>query len=142
MDLTNHQWALVEPLIPPLPRREDGRGRPWRESRPVLNGILWVLRTGAQWKELPKRYPPYQTCHRRFQLWVREGTLHDILQSLAEDLELDLSESFIDAMFSSAKKGALASEKPSVARARRPWQWQTLLACRALSTLPPPLLMK
>jgi transposase len=62
---------------------------------------------------LPKdKFPPYQTCHRRFQRWVREGTLVQVLRALAEDLlargQLDLSESFIDASFSSAKKGAVA----------------------------------
>lgn len=68
-DLTDAQWAFIEPLLPELPKRTDGRGRPWRDSREVLNGILWILRTGAQWSELPNRYPPYQTCHRRFQQW-------------------------------------------------------------------------
>ncbi|MGE5444032.1 MAG: transposase, partial [Ignavibacteriales bacterium] len=50
-----------------LTRRQDGRGRPWRDNREVLNGILWILRSGARWKDLPERFPPYQTCHRRFQ---------------------------------------------------------------------------
>ena len=67
MDLTDEQWEVLEPLIPVPPRRGDGRGRPWRDPRDVLNGILWILRTGAPWKDLPERYPPYQTCHRRFQ---------------------------------------------------------------------------
>jgi transposase len=100
MDLTNEQWSVLEPLIGELPRRSDGRGRPWRSSRDVLNGILWILRTGAQWADLPERYPPYQTCHRRFQRWVREGTLEQILEALERDLKergkLDLSESFMD----------------------------------------------
>jgi transposase len=60
MDLTEEQWEILEPLIPTPPRREDGRGRPWRDPRDVLNGILWILRTGAPWKDLPERYPPYQ----------------------------------------------------------------------------------
>ena len=64
MDLTDEQWKLLEVMIPKPTRREDGRGRPWRDPREVLNGILWVLRTGAPWKDLPERYPPYQTCHR------------------------------------------------------------------------------
>ena len=79
----------------------------------MLNGVLWILRTGAPWHDLPLRYPPYQTCHRRFQQWERCGLLTRLLQKLAEDLrdrgKLDLSESFIDASFSSAKKGALVS---------------------------------
>jgi transposase len=81
MDLTDEQWQLLEPLIPQPPRRSDGRGRPWRSTREVLNGILWVLRTGAPWKDLPERYPSYQTCHRRFQQWVRDGTVEKVLRS-------------------------------------------------------------
>ena len=76
-DLTDEKWALIEPFLPKLTRRKDGRGRPWRENRTVLNGILWILRTGAAWADLPDRYPPYQTCHRRFQtmgsVWSVEG---------------------------------------------------------------------
>src|SRR5262245_21314573 len=75
MDLTDEQWSVVEPLIGQMPRRADGRGRPWRSSREVLDGIRWILRTGAQWQDVPERYPPYQTCHRRFQRWVREETM-------------------------------------------------------------------
>ncbi len=67
MELTDAQWAIIKPLIPTPRRRKDGRGRPWRNPREVLGGILWVLRTGAPWNDLPERYPPYQTCHRRFQ---------------------------------------------------------------------------
>jgi transposase len=74
MDLTDVQWAVLEPTFRPR-RRLDGRGRPWTDSRAVMNGVLWVLRTGAPWHDLPSRYPPYQTCHRRFQLWQRSGRL-------------------------------------------------------------------
>src|ERR687884_1455383 len=87
MDLTDEQWEVLEPLIPDPPRREDGRGRPWRDPRDVLNGILSVLRTGAPWRDLPERYPPYQTCHRRFQRWTEEGVLDEVLRALAEDLK-------------------------------------------------------
>jgi len=94
MDLTAAQWEVLRPLLTPK-RRFDGRGRPWRDARAVLNGILWVLRTGAPWHDLPDRYPPYQTCHRRFQQWQRDGTLTRLLHALAEDLrargKLDLS---------------------------------------------------
>jgi len=47
-ELTNEHWALMNPLIPELPRRIDGRGRPWRDARAVLNGCLWILRSGAR----------------------------------------------------------------------------------------------
>ena len=59
MNLADEQWEVLEPLVPEPSRRADGRGRPWRDSREVLNGILWVLRTGAPWRDLPGRYPPY-----------------------------------------------------------------------------------
>jgi transposase len=72
MDLTGQQWALLEPLF--------------EAKRDVLNGALWVLRTGAPWKDLPDRYPPYQTCHRRFQQWERRGVFRAVLECLAEDL--------------------------------------------------------
>jgi transposase len=131
MDLTNEQWKTLEPLIPVPCRRSDGRGRPWRAPRDVLNGILWVLRTGAPWKDLPERYPPYQTCHRRFQQWARDGTFKDILEALAEDLAerggIDIREAFIDGSFTGAKKGGPAWAKPSAARAPRSWQSQTLM---------------
>jgi len=80
-ELSDAQWQLIEPILRPK-RRSDGRGRPWRDTRAVLNGILWILGTGAPWRELPKTYLRYQTCHRRFQQWVREGKLERILHVL------------------------------------------------------------
>src|ERR671923_1132055 len=139
MDLTDEQWAVLQPIIPVPPRRPDGRGRPWRDAREVLNGILWILRTGAQWQDLPERYPPYQTCHRRFQRWVRSGVLDRLLQALATDLrergELDLSECFIDGTFVVAKKGGAEWERPSGAKVRRSWRLQTVLVFLSPSTL-------
>jgi transposase len=139
MDLTDEQWDVLKPIIPAPSRRPDGRGRPWRDPRAVLNGILWILRTGAQWKDLPERYPPYQTCHRRFQYWVRSGVFEQILQALASDLrergELDLSECFIDGTFIVAKKGGSGWERPSGARVRRSWQLQTVVVFLSPSTL-------
>ena len=60
-DLTDARWVVLDPLIPEPLRRKDGRGRPWKDRRAVLNGIRWVLRTGAPWADLPDRYPSYQT---------------------------------------------------------------------------------
>ncbi len=137
MDLTEDQWATLEPLIPKPRSRKDRRGRPWRKPREVLGAILWVLRTGAPWKDLPERYPPYQICHRRFQHWCREGTLKRVLHALAEDLyergAIDLTECFIDATFAGAKKGALASGRRNGARAPRSWPLQIARAFPSLS---------
>jgi transposase len=67
------------------------------------------MRTGAQWKDMPDRYPSYQTCHRRFQEWVKAGAFEEILKALACDLEeqgdLDLSECFVDGTFVIAIRG-------------------------------------
>jgi transposase len=131
MDLKDEQWKLIEPILGKLPRRADGRGRPWQDSRKVLDGILWVLRTGAPWKDLPPRYPPYQTCHRRFKQWSECGKIDEILWMLAEDLrqrgQLDLSECFIDGTFAGAKKGGFALGIQSAGKGPRSWQLQTAL---------------
>jgi transposase len=126
MELTDVQWELLQLLVEPKTSRKR-RGRPWRDTRQVLEGVLWILRTGAQWAELPKdKFPPYQTCHRRFQRWAREGTLVMVLRTLAEDLlargQLDLSETFIDASFSSAKKGAVELVQHAAVKGPRSWQ--------------------
>jgi transposase len=60
MDLPDEQRRVLEPLVPDPSPLEIGRGRPWLDPRDVLNGILWILRTGGPWKDLPERYPPYQ----------------------------------------------------------------------------------
>lgn len=121
-ELTEEQWEVVEPVLRPT-RRADRRGRPWHDTRAVLNGVLWVLGTGAQWRELPEKYPSFQTCHRRFQQWVRKGKLEEALRRLAEHLhshgKLNLDEGFVDATFASAKKGVLQSVPRAEARGRR-----------------------
>jgi transposase len=110
MRLTDTQWAIVESLLPKPEARKDRRGRPRQDERRILDGILWVLRTGTQWEELPRTVPPKSTCHDRFQEWNRSGALAEVLKALAEDLRergaSDLSEGFIDASFTPAKKGA------------------------------------
>jgi transposase len=135
MDLTDEQWAVIAPLLIEKPRvkrgKVDGRGRPRVSAREVWDGILWVLRTGAPWHDLPDRYPPYQTCHRRYQEYSRAGTFKKVLQALARDLrdrgDLDLSETFIDGTFAPAKKGGAKWDLPVGAKARRSWQLQTAL---------------
>ena len=131
MDLTDEQWKVVETILPEDPVREDGRGRPWSNRRTVLNGVLWILRTGAPWKDLPPRYGSYQTAHRRFQNWVRSGVIETILLSLAQQLQkaggFDLKECFVDGTFVPAKKGGAWLGKPSGARAPRSWALQTAM---------------
>jgi transposase len=134
-ELSDEQWQLIEPL---LPKPDKPRGRPRRNEREVWNGILWILRSGARWYDLPPRFAPYQTCHRRFQQWVRDGTLRCVLEALAADLrergDLDLSECFIDGTFVAAKKGDREWVKPSTAKVASSWQWQMALVFLSPST--------
>jgi transposase len=87
------------------------------------------LRTGAPWHDLPDRFPPYQTCHRRFQQWRRNGVFRDLLTCLTGDLrvrgKIDLTEGFIDASFPAAKQVAPSSVLQSAAKATRSWQSST-----------------
>ena len=80
--MTEEQWEMIEPVLRPASPAVR-RGRPWQEAQAVLDGVFWVLGTGAQWRELPETYPPYQTCHRRFQQWIRDGKLVEARRRLA-----------------------------------------------------------
>jgi transposase len=106
VDLTDSQWALIAPLLPE-PKRI---GRPRADDRRTLNGILWVLRSGARWQDMPREYGSDSTCHRRLQEWQTQGVWERIrttfLSTLDEKGELDWSQAFLDATFVPAKKGA------------------------------------
>ena len=120
---------------------------PGRWARPTVAGYargaercILGFTHRRSWHDLPRRYPPYQTCHRRFQQWQRSGLLTQLLQKLAEDLrdrgKLDLSESFIDASFSSAKKGALLSALLGAAKAAKSWRSATAMVFLSPCTWP------
>jgi transposase len=130
MDITNEQWQRIAKFIP-KPKAQPGKsGRPPQNPRDVLNGILWILRTGAQWSDLPERYPPKSTCHRYFQQWNKSGVFAKILTALARDLKkrggIDLSEGFIDGTFAPAKKGAMVWARPKGAKEPKLWALRTL----------------
>jgi transposase len=84
-DLTERQWQRLAPLLPPL--KSGKRGHPYNDHRPVINGILWVLRTGASWQDLPERYGPAKTCFDRFNRWRRSGLWDRILQTLQAEAD-------------------------------------------------------
>ena len=139
MELKDPQWEIVAPMLSSGRSGPGLKGRPRRDNRQVLEGILWILRTGARWKDLPAEFPPYQTCHRRFGEWTRDGTLVRILKSLVADMEsrggIDLSEAFIDGTFSGAKRGAVALVKQSEAKGPRSWQLRTAMVFLSQSGL-------
>ena len=126
--LTDEMWAKIGPLLPEMPRSAKG-GRPWRDNREVLEGILWILRTGAPWADLPPEYPSPSTCWRRLRRWEEEGVWLEVwrafLAQLDEKASLDWQEAFLDASFAPAKGGAMLWEPPSGARARSGWWWST-----------------
>src|SRR5919112_3684355 len=69
-DLTDDEWAILEPLLP----EQGRRGGRWRDHRQVINGICWVKRTGSPWADMPERYGPYPTAYDRFCRWRDDGT--------------------------------------------------------------------
>jgi len=85
-ELSNRQWERLAPLLPD-PRHHGGAGRPWRGHRQVLNGILWVLHSGAPWRDVPERYGPWQTVYERFSRWRRDGTWLKVLRHLLRHLD-------------------------------------------------------
>jgi transposase len=78
-ELTDEQWELVHPILPPRTART---GRPPSDPRQMLNGILWILRTGAPWRDLPERLGPWQTVYDHFRNWRRKGVYDRILEAL------------------------------------------------------------
>ena len=78
-DLTDFEWSVIEPVLP-----RDRRGPKPRENRRVLNGILWVLRTGAPWRDLPERYGPYTSAYNRFNRWRKAGIWDRLMDSIVK----------------------------------------------------------
>ena len=79
-DLTDEQWERIQPHLPP--EKTGKRGGQWKDHRTVINGILWIIRTGAPWRDMPERYGPWQTCHDRLTRWQRNGLWTRLLQVL------------------------------------------------------------
>ena len=107
--LTDAQWERIRRHFPEENIPEGRPGRKPVPTRRVLEAVLWILNTGAQWHMLPQYYPNYKTVHRRFQRWCEQEVLREMLCALANELReqggLDESECFVDAMFSMAKGG-------------------------------------
>jgi transposase len=77
-ELADYEWTAIKPMLPNKPR-----GVPRVNDRRVLNGIFWVLRSGAPWRDLPEAFGPYTTCYNRFVRWRRAGVWGRIIDSLA-----------------------------------------------------------
>ncbi len=83
-ELMDEQWALIERLVP---LSNACTGRPPRDRRILLNGIFWILHTGAPWRDLPERFGPWQTVYHHFAKWRREGVLAAIVEALQITLD-------------------------------------------------------
>lgn len=82
-EITDEQWERIKQFFPP----EQGKGRPFRSHRTMVNSIFWVLSTGAPWRDLPERYGPWQTAYNRFNRWRKEGLIDRLLQKLRFQLD-------------------------------------------------------
>ena len=84
-DLTDFEWSVIEPRLP-----QKSRGVPRVDDRRVLNGIFWVLRSGAPWADLPERYGPHTTCYNRFRRWDKAGIWDQIMDAITETYHGDI----------------------------------------------------
>jgi transposase len=82
--LTDGQWQLIQPLIPSSNART---GRPPRDRRLILDGIFWILSTGAPWRDLPERFGPWQTVYHHFALWRKSGVFAKLIEALQIKLD-------------------------------------------------------
>ncbi len=121
-DVTNEEWAVVGPLIPPARR---GGAKRTVDVREVVNGLMYVLSTGCQWRAIPKDLPPRSTIYDYFDLWSWEGTLDRIHDALyvrcreAASREASPTAAIIDSQsVKSAEKGGRASIRPATTPAR------------------------
>jgi len=128
-DLTDAQWARLQPLLPPQ-RRGKGTtgGRPSNAHRPIINGILWILRTGAPWEDLPTRYGTRSTVSNRYYRWRKDGVwdrIYDAVKAQADARgELDWTIHHVDATVirahqhaAGAKKGTQRAKRSAAAKA-------------------------
>jgi transposase len=122
-DLTDEEWALIEPLIPPAKR---GGGKRTAVMREVVNGLMYVLSTGCQWRAIPKDLPPRSTVHGYFDLWNWDGTLDRIHHALyvkcreQAGREASPTAAIIDSQsVKSAEKGGAVSTRTGMMRARK-----------------------
>ena len=140
-EITDEQWAIIETLFPAPVSSPRGGPKPI-PNRPCFEGILWVLRSGARWQDLPSHFPSASTCWRRLQDWEEEDVLLDawraLLGTLDAEGQIEWHECFADGTFSPAKKGARASEKPNAERVRSLWWWRMARVCLWEFNLPRP----
>ena len=103
-DLSDEEWAIIEPHFP-----KAGRGPARQDDRRILNGIFYILRTGAPWRDLPERYGPRTTVYNRYYRWGQRGIWKGIFEALAKERKNSLI--FIDSSIVKAHRAAAGSKK-------------------------------
>lgn len=107
-ELSDEQWTVIEPLTP---KKQSKRGRPRADERTTLNGILYVLKTGCAWADMPRQYGSPSTCWRRLNEWSQDETWERIWRTLLGQLDaqskIEWAQAFLDGSFVPAKKGGL-----------------------------------
>ena len=86
-ELRKGQWERIKGLLPPERTGKQGRSR--KDDRNMLNGMLWIVRSGAQWRELPEVYGSWQSVYARFAKWRDDGTLGTIFRALSADADME-----------------------------------------------------
>lgn len=114
-DLSDEEWAVIAPLLP-----KNVRGPRRQDDRRVLNGVFFILRTGAPWRDLPERYGPRTTVYNRYVRWGERGVWKGIFNALAEEVEDSFL--FIDASIVKAHRAASGSKRGN---------WQKVLDAHA-----------
>jgi transposase len=120
-ELTDAQWAIIAPFFPDR-YHEGAAGKPWKDHRTLVNGILWRLHTGAPWPDIPPRYGPWKTVYDRFRRWRLDGTWAKILDALLRRLDkaglIDRDLWMVDASIVRASRAAAGAKKKSRPAAR------------------------
>ena len=105
--LSDEQW---EQILPHLPPQAGGTGRPYiGDHRTTVEGILWIARTGAPWRDLPDRFGKWCTVYRRFRRWSDKGVFRKVLESLMAGMDLDVA--MIDGTYMKAHQHAAGAKK-------------------------------
>ena len=111
--LTAEQWAKIEPL---LPKPTKKGGRPPKPHRPKVEAMLWILRTGVPWRDLPSAYGPWESVYTRFSRWSQSGVLARLFAALSR--ERDDEGYLIDATIVRAHQDASGAAKKGASRNR------------------------
>src|SRR5713101_9123628 len=123
-ELTDEQWALVEPHLPFSKART---GRPASDRRTLLNAIFWILCTGAPWRDLPERFGPWQTVYHHFNSWRRRGVYERILEALQVRLDaeghIDWDLWCVDGTMVRASRAAAGAGKKGAAKSPPTTHW-------------------